>query len=150
LGEFVYEQPAVGDTEYVFKHALTQEVAYNSLLIERRKQLHERIGAAQRLYASSLDDHLAELAHHYARGNNPERAVQYLTRAGKQAFGRSAFAEAQAQLQQGLDLIKLLPESSARDAQELELVSTLAQVLLVTTGFTAPETRGAAERARAL
>src|SRR5712692_8644768 len=59
LGEFIYEQPAVGDTEYVFKHALTQEVAYNSVLIERRKQLHERIGGAlETLYASSLDDHL--------------------------------------------------------------------------------------------
>ena len=48
LGEFIYEQPAVGDTEYIFKHALTQEVAYNSVLIERRKQLHERIGCGAR------------------------------------------------------------------------------------------------------
>ena len=52
LGEFIYEQPAVGDTEYIFKHALTQEVAYNSILKERRKQLHERIGrAVEELYA---------------------------------------------------------------------------------------------------
>jgi predicted ATPase len=42
LGEFIYEQPAVVDAEYIFKHALTQEVAYNSVLIERRKQLHEK------------------------------------------------------------------------------------------------------------
>jgi class 3 adenylate cyclase len=147
MGEFVYEQPAVGDTEYIFKHALTQEVAYNSVLIERRKQLHEHIGAAlEALYASSLDDHLAELAHHYGRGNNPARAVQYLARAGKQAVGRSAFAEAQAQLQQGLDLIKLLPESSDRDTQELELASTLTQVLR----FSALETRAVATRAAAL
>ena len=54
LGEFIYEQPAVGDAEYTFKHALTQEVAYNSVLIERRKHLHERIGAAlETLYAES-------------------------------------------------------------------------------------------------
>src|SRR5262249_45907914 len=46
LGEFIYEQPAVGDTEYIFKHALTLEVAYNSVLIERRKVLHERVAAA--------------------------------------------------------------------------------------------------------
>jgi predicted ATPase len=111
LGEFIYEQPALGDTEYVFKHALTQEVAYNSILIERRKQLHGYVGSAiETLYASSLDDHLADLAHHYGRGDNPERAVQYLVCAGKQALGRSAFAEAQTQSQQGLDLIKLLPE----------------------------------------
>ena len=45
-GEFIYEQPAAGDIEYIFKHALTQEVAYNSLLIERRKRLHERTGVA--------------------------------------------------------------------------------------------------------
>ncbi len=46
LSEFIYEQPAVGDAEYTFKHSLTQEVAYNSMLMERRKQSHDRIGAA--------------------------------------------------------------------------------------------------------
>jgi len=85
LGEFIYEQPAVVDTEYVFKHALTQEVAYNSVLIERRKQLHERIGRAyETLYANSLDEYLAELAHHYGRSTNVDVAVQYLTSAVKQ------------------------------------------------------------------
>ena len=54
LGEFIYEQPAVGDTEYIFKHALTQEVAYNSVLIERRQQLHGRTAAAlETLYKTS-------------------------------------------------------------------------------------------------
>src|SRR5229473_1050374 len=76
-GEFIYEQPATGDIEYVFKHALTQEVAYNSLLIERRKLLHEGIGdAIESLYASSLDDHLAELAHHYSHSDNVTKAVE--------------------------------------------------------------------------
>jgi len=85
LGEFIYEQPAVGDTQYVFKHALTQEVAYNSVLLERRKILHERIGGAlETLYASSVDEHLAELAHHYGRSANLDAAVEYLTRTGKQ------------------------------------------------------------------
>jgi predicted ATPase len=46
MAEFIYEQPATGDIEYIFKHALTQEVAYNALLIERRKLLHERAGVA--------------------------------------------------------------------------------------------------------
>ena len=140
-----------GDTEYIFKHALTQEVAYNSVLIERRKQLHERTAAAlESLYARSIDDHLAELAHHYGRSANPDKAVEYLTRAGQQALSRSAFTEAQAQLQQGLEWIKKLAESPERDARELELARTLAQVLMVTRGFAAPETRAAAERAREL
>jgi len=150
LGEFIYEQPAVGDTEYIFKHALTQEVAYNSVLIERRQQLHERTGAAlETLYASAVEEHLAELAHHYGRSANLAKAVQYLTRAGQQALNRSAFAEAQAQLQQGLEWIKRLPESRERDAREFALASALAQVLIVTRGL-APETRAAAERARDL
>jgi class 3 adenylate cyclase len=148
LGEFIYEQPATGGIEYIFKHALTQEVAYNSVLMERRRQLHERTAAAlETLYASSIEEHLAELAHHYGRSGNPDKAVEYLTRAGQQAMNRSAFAEAQAQLQQGLEWIKKLPESPERDARELELASTLALVLVVTRGFTAPETRAAAERA---
>jgi predicted ATPase len=66
-GEFIYEQPALADTEYVFKHALTQEVAYNSLLFERRKLLHEGAGQAlESVFARSLEDHLVELAHHYS------------------------------------------------------------------------------------
>jgi class 3 adenylate cyclase len=151
LREFIYEQPSVGEAEYIFKHALTQEVAYNSVLIERRKQLHERIGAAlEVLYGSSLEDHLAELANHYGRANNPDKAVQYLTLAGKQALKRSAFAQSQGQLQQGLEWIKALPESRERNACELELASALAQGFLITKGFTAPETREAAERARVL
>jgi class 3 adenylate cyclase/tetratricopeptide (TPR) repeat protein len=151
LAEFIYEQPAVGDTEYIFKHTLTQEVAYNSVLVERRKQLHERAGAAlETLYASSLEEHLAELAHHYGRGANPGKAVEYLTRAGQQALNRSAYVEAQAQFQQGLEWIKRLPESPERDTRELELTSTLAQVLTVTGGWAAPEALAAAERSRDL
>ncbi len=151
LGEFIYEQPAVGDTEYIFNHALTQEVSYNSVLIERRKQLHERIGTAlEALHASTLDDHLAELAHHYGRANNPAKAVHYLTGAGKQALDRSAFAEAYAQLQKGNGWIKALPESPERDARELDLMSPLVRVLSFTRGFTATETVEAAVRASVL
>jgi class 3 adenylate cyclase/tetratricopeptide (TPR) repeat protein len=151
LGEFIYEQPATGGIEYIFKHALTQEVAYNSVLMERRRQLHEHTAVAlETLYASTVEEHLAELAHHYGRSANPDKAVEYLTRAGQQARQRSAFAEAQAQLQEGLERIQKLAESPERDALELELASTLAQVLLVTRGFSAPEMRAAAERAREL
>src|SRR6202030_65659 len=76
LGEFIYEQPAFPDIEYTFKHALTQEVAYNSLLAERRKLLHERAGAAlETMFAEQLEDHLSELAHHYGRSDNVPKAA---------------------------------------------------------------------------
>src|SRR5438128_2709958 len=84
-GEFIYQQSSLTDIEYVFKHALTQEVAYNSLLIERRKLLHERAGQALELmFAGNLDDHLVELALHYSFSDNVSKAVEYLGRAGQQ------------------------------------------------------------------
>jgi len=63
MAEFIYEQPATGDVEYIFKHALTQEVASNSVLVERRQQLHGRMGLAlEALYSSAIEEHLAERA----------------------------------------------------------------------------------------
>jgi class 3 adenylate cyclase len=82
--EFIYEQPGFPDDEYVFKHALTQEVAYNSLLIERRKVLHERVGRAlESMFSGQLDDQISELAHHYSHSDNIVKAVEYLERAGQ-------------------------------------------------------------------
>jgi class 3 adenylate cyclase len=100
--EFIYEQTALADSEYVFKHALTQEVAYNSLLIERRKVLHERAGnALESIFVEQLDDHLTQLAHHYRYSDNLDKAVEYLGRAGQQALQRSALVTAPDQPDRG-------------------------------------------------
>ncbi|HEV8712103.1 MAG TPA: AAA family ATPase [Candidatus Binatia bacterium] len=73
--EFLYEQPAFPEVEYTFKHALTQEVAYGSLLIERRKVLHERTGQGiEALLHDRLDQYYSELAYHYSRSGNTESA----------------------------------------------------------------------------
>jgi class 3 adenylate cyclase len=94
LGEFIYEQPAASGIEYTFKHALTQEVAYHSVLLERRKLLHERAAVAiEALYAPRLDDHLSDLARHYQQSGNIGKALEYLQRAGGQAIARSSYAE---------------------------------------------------------
>ena len=141
LGEFIYEQPAIGDTEYVFKHALTQEVAYNSVLIERRRHLHERIGAAlETLYASSLDDHLAELAHHYGRGHDPDKAIDYLGRAAQQALSRSAFSEVLTHARAGIALIAALPAAAERGRREFGLQSALVEAAMAIEGFGSPLT----------
>ena len=85
LGEFIYEKSVMGEKGYIFKSALTQDVAYNTLLIERRKILHERIGVAiEALYHASIDDHIATLAYHYGRSNNLDAGMQYLTHSGRQ------------------------------------------------------------------
>jgi predicted ATPase len=77
--EFLYEQPAFPDVEYLFKHGLTQEVAYNSVLIERRKALHEQIAQAiEQLFHDRLEEHYSALAHHYQRSGNTEMAIKYI------------------------------------------------------------------------
>jgi tetratricopeptide (TPR) repeat protein len=122
LGEFIYEQPAVPDIEYTFKHALTQEVAYNSVLVERRRLLHERAAQTlEALFSDRLEDHLSELAHQYDRGGNLGKAVEFLGRAGKRAFQQAAHSEAVGYFTRAIDLIKHLPESVDRDRQELDL-----------------------------
>jgi class 3 adenylate cyclase/predicted ATPase len=149
--DFIYQQPAAGGVEYVFKHALTQEVAYNSLLIERRKQLHERAGQAlEENFAAQLDDHLSQLAHHYSHSENTDKAVDYLGRAGQQALQRSASADAIGNLTSALELLPKLPEGPARDQRELLLELNLAVALAPVKGFAAPEVVRAFTRTREL
>ena len=140
LGEFIYEQPATGGIEYIFKHALTQEVAYNSVLIERRMQLHERIGQALKaLFGESIDDHLAEIAFHYTRAGKDVEAVRYLIRAGQQALQRSAFSLSAAHLEGALVRLNNLVSGAERDRMELAIHAGLADVLMITRGYAAPD-----------
>ena len=82
--EFIYDRPTLGERQYIFKHALTQEVAYNTVLIEVRKQLHEKIGLAiEDLYQNSLEDHYAQLAHHFGLSDNVDAGIRYLTDSGR-------------------------------------------------------------------
>ena len=149
--EFLYEQPAFPEVEYIFKHALTQEVAYGTVLQERRKTLHGRTAQAiEELYSSSLDDHYSELAHHYSRGGNAEKAVKYLQLAGQQAVQRSANVEAISHFTTALDLLQVLPDTPERSQQELMLQVALGAPLMATKGFAAPEVENVYLRAREL
>ncbi|HKN01782.1 MAG TPA: adenylate/guanylate cyclase domain-containing protein [Candidatus Binataceae bacterium] len=130
LGEFIYEQPAVGDIEYTFKHALTRDVAYNSVLNERRRMLHGRIGPAlESMYADNLDDHVAELAHHYSRSDNSMRAASYLNLAAVQAGRRLAFKEAAELAERGVSILASTADGPERDRQEIGLQIILAKSL---------------------
>ena len=150
-GEFIYEQPALDEAEYTFKHVLTQEVAYNSMLIERRRLLHERTGEAiETLFKDRIDDHLAELAHHYSRTANTRKAAEYLFRAGSQSADRFAYSEAITRLSSALELLKRLPNDDARARQELSVQSVLGRSLAVVKGFAAPELESVYARAREL
>jgi class 3 adenylate cyclase/tetratricopeptide (TPR) repeat protein len=149
--EFLYEQPIFPDIEYSFKHALTQEVAYNSVLVERRRQLHQRTaGAIEALFSNTINDHLDDLAHHYSRAGNADKASEYLGRAGELALRRSAYAEAQDNLTAALALLEDLPDDEWRAGRELRLQLALGSVLIASQSFDAPEPRRTYERAREL
>jgi predicted ATPase len=151
LGEFVYEQPGFPDIEYTFKHALTQEVAYNSVLVERRRILHQRAGQAiEELFAARLEDHLAELAHHFERSGNAPKAVEYLGRSGARAAQQAAHSEAIGYFTRALELLRRFPAGTVRDSQESNLQLALGGSLRVARGPQAPELEYALVRAREL
>ena len=122
VGEFIYEQPTVDDTAYIFKHALTQEVAYSSLLSERRRAIHERAGrTVEELYVGQLDSHYNALAHHYQSSDNFAKAIEYLLLAGGQAVDRGAYVQGGTNAQVALKLIERLPDGVERLRSELSI-----------------------------
>ena len=149
--EFLYEQPAFPEVEYIFKHALTQDVAYSTVLQEQRKSLHERTGQAiEELYVDKPEDHYSDLAHHYSQSTNVEKAVGYLHLASQQAVRRSADAEAVAHLTTAIELLWTLPDGKDRAKQELQLQLALGPALVVSKSYAAPEVAYAYTRAREL
>jgi class 3 adenylate cyclase len=138
--EFIYERPAFPAVEHVFKHALTQEVAYSSLLLERRKALHERTAqAVEALFVDSIDEHLMDISYHYSRSGNDSRAIDYLIRAGEQAQQRSAFSQCKSYLEQALTRLNDQPAGAERDRKEIAIHGGLADAAQVTDGYAAPE-----------
>ena len=151
LAEFIYEQPAVGDIEYTFKHALTHDVAYHSVLNDRRRLLHERIGAAlESTYAGSLDDHVTELAHHYTRSGNPAKGARYCLNAVRQCADRGSNAEAVAQFESGLAQLQKLPDDDRRAELELDLRNAAFGALGDSKGYASREAEQSIARATEL
>ena len=108
--EFLYEAALFPDLEYTFKHALTHEVAYESLLHRRRRVLHARIvQAIETLYPERLAEHVERIAHHALRAETWEKALHYAGQAGDKAASRSAFREAVGWREQALAVLARLP-----------------------------------------
>ncbi len=137
--------------EYAFKHALTQEVAGNSLLSGQRSVLHERTAQAiEALFPDRLNEYCSELAHHYSQSGNVPKAVEYLLLAGKQAMQRSAQLEAIGHLRSALELLKSQPDTLESRRDELTLLLTLGPALMAARGSGAPEVEATYTRALAL
>jgi class 3 adenylate cyclase/tetratricopeptide (TPR) repeat protein len=127
--EFIHEQGRDGEPVYVFKHALTQDVAYQSLLSSRRTRLHEAAGMAyEALYADRLSEVYDRLAHHYSRAARPEKAVEYLGLFAESAVTGYAHAEAAEALREALRHVEGLPPD-VRDREACELTLRLVYSL---------------------
>ena len=130
VAEFLHETHRSLDLEYTFKHAVTHEVAYNSVLPERRRVLHARIAEAiEQLHAGRLMEHVERLAHHTLKGEVWEKAVHYLRQAGLKASTRSAPQEALGWFEQALGVLEALPESQSALEQAFEIRFELRTVL---------------------
>jgi len=149
--EFVYETRLLPAPTYAFKHVLTQEVAYQSLLHSTRAQYHRQI-------AQLLEERWPELAatqpellaQHYTEAGLGEQAIPCWLRAGQRASECSAHLEAISHLTKGLNLLKTLPDTPEHAQQELTIYITLGPALRFTRGPAALEVAAAYQRARAL
>ena len=128
--ELLYEARLFPDLEYTFKHALTHEVAYQSLVLDRRRHLHARIAAAiERFHAERLGEQVERMAYHAVRGEEWDKAFVYLRRAGAKAAERLALAEAAAALEQAVSVAGRLPERRELITESIDLHVALRGVL---------------------
>jgi tetratricopeptide (TPR) repeat protein len=120
--EFLYETSLFPDLEYTFKHALTHEVAYGSLLHERRRALHVQIvGAIEVLYPDRLTEQIERLGHHAFRGEQWDKAARYLHQAGGKAAERTAHREAITFLEQALKAVEQLADGADKLQQAVDV-----------------------------
>src|SRR5262249_44465726 len=138
--ELVYQRGVPPQATYMFKHALIQDAAYQSLLRSTRQQYHQRLAQvlAER-FPETAETQPELLAHHYTEAGLNTQAVRYWQQAGQRASERSAYLEAIAHLTKGLEGLTTLPDTPERTQHELDLQLTLGPALMVTKGVTDPD-----------
>jgi predicted ATPase len=149
--EVLYQQGVLPQATYMFKHALLQDMAYQSVLRSTRQQYHQRI--AQMLEArfpETMETQPELLAQHYTAAGLSEQAMGYWQQAGQRAYHHSAYVEAISHFTQGLEVLKTIPETVERRQQELAVQTTLGQALAAVQGLAAPEVEAVYQRARVL
>jgi len=147
----LFRQGVPPHAQYLFKHALVQDVAYDTLLRARRSELHARIAAVLEQQFPDLAETQPEvLAQHYARAGNPREAINYWQRAGNRAARRSANREAIIHFRKALQLLEAQPDRAAQVEQELQLLLALGPALMTTRSSAAPEIGSVYTRAREL
>jgi tetratricopeptide (TPR) repeat protein len=110
--ELLYERGIYPQTSYIFRHALTREVVYESILGNKRREIHEEIGGGiEELYKDNLTEHCGVLAHHFLVGENHAKAAEYSRMAGRKAEKAASFPDAIAYAQKRIACLERLPTS---------------------------------------
>jgi class 3 adenylate cyclase len=149
--EFLYETSLFPDIDYTFKHALTHDVAYASLLAERRRQLHGALlEAMERMHPDRLAEQVELMAHHATHSGAADRAVRYLRQAGDKAVARSASREAVAFFERALAILAELPASEATQSAALDIRIALGPMLIGLKSASSPEVMASYDRAQEL
>src|SRR5262249_2909653 len=149
--EFLYQQGLPPHAMYLFKHALIQDAAYQSLLRSTRQQYHQRIAQVlEERFPEICETQPELLAHHYTEAGMLAQASVYWQRAGQRAIERSAPLEAIAHFSKGLEVLGMLPDTPERARQELGVQIALGQAWMAAKGQGVPEVERAYTRARAL
>jgi tetratricopeptide (TPR) repeat protein len=134
--EFISQKRLFPELEYIFKHALTQEVAYNSLLQKRRKELHEKIGIAiESLYPDRLEEYYELLAYHFKKSDNKDKALEYLDLANQKAIKANAVEEAKIYFDEAIKLIDILPETPSNQRRLIYMLVNQLPVMLLLLKF---------------
>jgi tetratricopeptide (TPR) repeat protein len=129
--EFIYEKSLFPELEYFFKHALTQEVAYNSLLLKRRREIHEKIGGAiEGLYPMRLEEFHEVLAYHYSKSDNSEKACRYQILSGNKATNNYSNWEAFHSYKRAIDILKKIDESDENKRRQVEVYLLMATCMI--------------------
>ena len=121
--ELLYERGIYPRSTYIFKHALTQEVTYNSLLQKQRKKVHGKIGKViEDLYSERIEENYEMLAYHYERSDNNDKALEYLDLTNQKAIQVCAMVEAKAYFEKIMDLLDGLSESVKHKERRISLL----------------------------
>ncbi len=125
--ELLYERGIFPQSTYIFKHALTQEVVYNSLLLKSRNQIHEKIGRAiEELYTERLEEFYEMLAYHYSKSEDPEKAYHYLKLSGNKATRNYSNWEALRFYKEAIDVLGKLPETEENKREQIKVRLSMA------------------------
>ena len=149
--ELLYQRGLPPRAKYIFKHALIQDAAYQSLLKRTREQCHRQVAdILETRFPDAVKNQPELLAHHHTAANSPKTAVEYWLKAGQKAVSRFADREAVGHLEKGLSVLFALPDTPERAGLELTLQTSLGPALMATKGYAAPAVGEAYLRAREL